>query len=132
MKNVFALFLLIAGLLLSAAGIAQAQDYTQAPQSPTATPTDNATAADNNYTPGNAGVQTLSGCLQTGAGANEYTLFGPDANSWEITSNSIDLAAHVDQAVRVAYVPPQQSGSNGTDKPFIVTDLQMVSSSCDW
>lgn len=152
MKNLFASFLLAGGLIVSLAAIAPAQEAsTQSSATATSTQNDYNTATDNTYNSGapdtsnsapdasspapntsNPNVRTLSGCLQQGAGANEYTLYGYNANSWELVSNSVDLAAHVGQVVEVAYVPRRTNGSNGASRPFIVTDLVMVSSSCSW
>ena len=132
MKMMFVPFLLTAVLMLGATAIAQSQTAT--PQSETATQNDNYNATATNNHHGSAdNVRTLSGCLQEGAGANEYTLFGPDANSWELRSNQVDLAAHVGQAVTITYVPnPNAKGASGASAPLIVTDLVMVSSSCSW
>ncbi len=146
MKSVILSCLLAGGLSLAVAGMASAQDAATREQTlpPTATqndnfsrPTGDASASDNNYAAGpdsetNAPVRTLSGCLQEGAGANEYTLFGGNANSWELVSNSVDLAAHVGQAVTIAYVPQPNGENNGASRPLVVTDLVMVSSSCSW
>ncbi len=152
MKTLFASWLLAAGLILSLAAIAPAQDRSSAPSSnntPMSSPNDYNTATDNTYNAGapnannpaaqastptantsKANVRTLSGCLREGAGANEYTVYGNNANSWEVVSNNVDLAAHVGQAVKVAYVPRSANGSNGANKPLVVTNLVMVSSSC--
>jgi hypothetical protein len=151
MKTLFASWLLAGGLLLGFAAIASAQDRSSAPSSnntPMSSQNDYNTATDNTYNAGatNAGnpapqtnapaarskpnVRTLSGCLREGAGANEYTVYGNNANSWEVVSNNVDLAAHVGQAVEVAYLPRSTNGSNGANKPLVVTDLVMVSSSC--
>ena len=153
MKTLFASWLLAGGLIVSLAAVAPAQDTASTQPSATATSTQNDynTATDNTYNSGapdtsnpapdasspapntsNPNVRTLSGCLQRGAGANEYTLYGYNANSWELVSNSVDLAAHVGQAVEIAYAPRASNGANGASRPFIVTDLVMVSSSCSW
>jgi hypothetical protein len=139
MKILLASWLVAGGLFLSVAGVAQAQDSTSTQPGSTATsaqndyntPTDdsyNAAAPDTS----NPNVRTLSGCLQQGAGANEFALFGSNANSWELVSNSVDLAAHVGQAVEIAFVNQSNSSSDGSRQPLIVTDLVMVSSSCSW
>jgi len=137
MKTLFASWLLVGGLVLGLTAIAQAQNATSTQPGSTAssTPNNYATATNNSYNSGapgasNSSVRTLSGCLQQGAGANEYTLYGYNANSWELASNSVDLAAHVGQAVEIAYIP--QPRENGANHPLIVTDLVMVSSSCEW
>jgi hypothetical protein len=149
MKTLFALWLLAGGLLLGAVGVASAQDDATSSQRtlpPTATQNDNFTplnSGDQSTTSGsdyaadnpaqaNANVRTLTGCLQEGAGADEYTLFGRNANWWELVSNSVDLAAHVGQLVEIAYVPQQNAGNNGANRPLVVTDLVMVSSGCSW
>lgn len=137
MKTLFASWLVAGGLIVGLAAIAPAQDTASTQSNTAATSTQNPynTATDNSYDSGapntsNPNVRTLSGCLQQGAGANEYTLYGYNANSWELVSNSVDLAAHVGQAVEVAYVPQQRE--NGANHPLIVTDLVMVSSGCSW
>jgi hypothetical protein len=152
MKTSFASWLLAGGLLLGFAVIAPAQDRSSAPSSnntPMSSSNDYNTATDNTYNAGapngsnpapqtsapaantsNSKVRTLSGCLREGAGANEYALYGNNANSWEVVSNNVDLAAHVGQAVEVAYVPRSANGSNGANKPLVVTGLVMISSSC--
>ena len=137
---------------MSLAAIAPAQDRSSAPSSnttPMSSPNDYNTATDNTYNSGapnasnpapntanntsgttNKNVRTLSGCLREGAGANEFSLYGSNANSWEVVSNNVDLAAHVGQVVEVAYVPRSNNGTNGATRPLVVTDIVMVSSSC--
>ena len=121
-KDKFLLSLLVAALM--GLGVASAQ----APQSQNATAAPSSDAASS----GANSVRTLSGCLQQGAGANEYTLFGQDATSWELRSVRVDLSAHVGQAVTVAYVTSANNSktSAGAGTPIVVTDLVMVSSSC--
>ena len=103
MKTLFASWLLAGGLILSLAAIASAQDRSSAPSSnntPMSSPNDYNTATDNTYNAGapngsnpapqtsaapaksnNSKVRTLSGCLREGAGANEYAVYGNNANS---------------------------------------------------
>ena len=144
MKTLFASWLLAGGLIVSLAAAAPAQDTASTQSSATATSTQNDynTDTDNanhsgapnasNPAPntGSSDVRKLSGCLREGAGANEYALYGDNANSWEVVSNSVDLAAHVGQVVEIAYLPRSANGSNGANRPLVVTDLVMVSSSC--
>jgi hypothetical protein len=47
-------------------------------------------------------AKTVTGCLQKGESANEYMLTGTDGSTWEIKSDSVDLASHVGQTVTVS------------------------------
>lgn len=40
-------------------------------------------------------ARTLTGCLKQGDGANEYVLTAKDGSTWELRSDSVDLAPHV-------------------------------------
>ena len=125
MKKRFLLSLFAAGLLMSAAEMANAQ-YAQTTQSSTtavATTGDNGASAAGQSS---SNLITLAGCLEQGAGADEYTLLSnPTINWWEVKSDSVDLAAHLDQAVTIIAV--KSPSGNG---PLTVLDLAMVSDSC--
>ena len=45
--------------------------------------------------------RTLTGCLQPGDGANEYVLTAKDGSTWELRSDSVDLAPHVGHTVSI-------------------------------
>ena len=77
MKNAIALWVIAAGLLLSAAGLATAQDMTT--QNPSANDT-------------HSNVRTLTGCLRQGDNAHEFELMGQDGSTWELRSDAVDLA----------------------------------------
>ena len=47
-------------------------------------------------------AKTVTGCLQKGESANEFMLTGSDGSTWEIKSDSVDLASHVGQTVTVS------------------------------
>jgi len=79
-----ALWLVAIGLTASA-GFAKAQDTTQ----------DNTANSGTTH----SDVRTVTGCLQKGEGANEYALTGRDGSTWEVRSDSVDLASHVGQTV---------------------------------
>lgn len=147
MKNTVALWAIAAGLLLSAAGIAQAQDTTTTQQTTTSTTTtQNDAASSANDTHSN--VRTLTGCIQKGEDMNEYQLLGQDGSTWELKSDAVDLASHVGHTVTVtgAVAHPTMHGmkedakkeaqEHGMDKSatehghLTVTNLSMVSSSC--
>ena len=91
MKNTIALCTIAAALLVSTIGIATAQQATTTQQTTTTT-----TTADNDAgttaTDTHANVRTLTGCLQKGDSANEYSLAGQNGSTWELKSDTIDLA----------------------------------------
>lgn len=126
MSKIFFSWLFAAGLLFTTASLAQAQ-YATAPQpGATAVSPDNQSAPPATPQGTNSNQVTLTGCLGQGAGADEYTLYGQTANSWELKSNSVDLEAHLGQAVSITAVkPPSGKG------PLMVTSISMVSESCD-
>ena len=86
MKNTIALWAITAGLLLSAAGLATAQDMT----------TQNPSASDTH-----SNVRTLTGCLRQGDNAHEFELMGQDGSTWELRSDAVDLASHVGHTVSI-------------------------------
>ena len=106
MKNIF-VWTIAAALLAGAAGMARAQDSTTTQQTTTtttATTSDNATAMQDSsgtQTDKSADVRTVTGCLQKGDSANEYELAGRDGSTWELRSDSVDLASHVGHTVTI-------------------------------
>lgn len=142
MKNRIALWAIAAGLLLTAAGIARAQDTTTTQT--TTTQTDQAGGANDTH----SDVRTLTGCLRSGENAHEYELMGQDGSTWELRSDAVDLASHVGHTVTItgAVAHPTMHGmkedtkkeaqEHGMDKSatehghLTVTNLSMVSSSC--
>ena len=124
MSKTLLLCLFALGLLLSTASAAHAQYATTPQQGTTAFTPDNQTAP--NATQGqNSNVVTLSGCLGRGAGADEYTLYGQTANSWELRSNSVDLVDHLGQDVTITAIKPANNQGS-----LIVTSISMVSDAC--
>lgn len=121
MSKTLLLCLLAAGMLFSSVSVAHAQDATAPPPGPTFASASqgvpNATAAPN------SNVVTLWGCLGLGAGADEYTLYGQNATSWEVKSNSVDLRAFEREAVTVAAIPQ----SDGT---LNVISLTVIAEGC--
>ena len=145
MKYLLALSLAVA-LPVSAAGIATAQDTTNSQQSTPATTqsdssapatpdpgnaatnpeiTTNSTGETSTAGQGDSNVIKLSGCLRRGSSADEYSLRGQTANSWELKSSSVDLSTHLEQVVEVTAVK-----SPDNDGTLIVTGLKMISNSC--
>jgi hypothetical protein len=147
MKNTIALCTIAAALLVSTIGIGTAQQATTTQQTTTTT-----TTADNNAgttaTDTHANVRTLTGCLQKGDSANEYSLAGQNGSTWELKSDTIDLASHVGHTVTITGAVPHatmhgmkedtksEAQEHGVDKSatehghLTVTNLSMVSNSC--
>ena len=93
-------------------------------------------------------TRTLTGCLQKGDDANEYNLSTGKGGTWEIKSDSVDLAPHVGHTVTVTGVvsnakmhgikedakeEAKEHGMNKKEKEhghLTVTDVKMVSDSC--
>ena len=46
-------------------------------------------------------ARTLTGCLQKGDEANEYVLTASDGSTWELRSDTVDLAPHVGHTVTI-------------------------------
>ena len=93
-------------------------------------------------------TQTLTGCLQKADGANEYNLTTGKGGTWEIKSDSVDLAPHVGKTVTVTGVvsnakmhgmkedAKEEAKEHGMDKKekehghLTATDVKMVSETC--
>jgi len=93
-------------------------------------------------------TRTLTGCLQKGDGANEYSLTAKDGGTWEIKSDNLKLGEHVGHTVTIIGVvanatahgvkedAKQEMKEHGMDKAstehghMAVTELTMVSDSC--
>ncbi len=95
-------------------------------------------------------VRTLTGCLQKGDGANEYKLLGSNGSTWELRSDSVDMAPHVGHTVTITTTSStvhakahemkedtkNEMKEHGMDKDATehghlkVTKLDMVSDSC--
>ncbi len=93
-------------------------------------------------------TRTLTGCLQKGDDANEYSFTAKDGSTWEITSDSVKLDEHVGHTVEIVGVvsnatthgmkedTKEEMKEHGMDKNstehghMTVTDLTMVSGSC--
>ena len=137
MKNTIALWIIAAGLLAGATGIAQAQYSSSPPQTTMSNPNDT-----------HSNVRTLTGCLQQGENAKEYALMGQDGSTWELRSDAVDLASHVGHTVTVTGAvshaamhgmkedSKKEAQEHGMDKSatehghLTVTSLSMVSESC--
>jgi ABC-type sugar transport system substrate-binding protein len=93
-------------------------------------------------------TRDLTGCLQKSDDANEYNLVTGKGGTWEIKSDSVDLAPHVGHTVTVTGVVSNatmhgmkedakaEAKEHGMDKNstehghLTVTDVKMVSDSC--
>jgi len=93
-------------------------------------------------------TRTLTGCLQQGDDAKEFNLTTAKGGTWEIKSDSVDLAPHVGHTVAVTGVvsnatmhgmkedAKEEAKEHGMDKKaeehghLSVTHVKMVSDSC--
>lgn len=116
MKKTFALWLLAASLVAAVAKAGYAQNTTTTPKGYSFPST-----ADQRSNP-----TVLAGCLRTGSGAYEYTLYGPRLQRWELKSDSVNLGLFVDSEVRVTVV--NSPDDNGI---LTMTDLAVVMNSCN-
>lgn len=49
----------------------------------------------------NQHTRSLTGCLQKGDEANEYVLMAKDGSTWDLRSETVDLAPHVGHTVTI-------------------------------
>jgi hypothetical protein len=93
-------------------------------------------------------TRTLTGCLQKGDDAKEFNLTTAKGGTWEIKSDSVDLAPHVGHTLTVTGVvsnaemhgmkedAKEEAKEHGVDKKsqehghMTVTDVKMVSEKC--
>jgi hypothetical protein len=93
-------------------------------------------------------TRTLTGCLQKGDEAKEFALTTAQGGTWELKSDSVDLAPHVGHTVAVTGVvsnaaihgmkedAKEEAKEHGVDKKatehghMTVTAVKMVSDSC--
>jgi hypothetical protein len=93
-------------------------------------------------------TRSVTGCLSQGSSANKYVLMGNDGSSWDVTSSTLSLGDHVGHTVTATGVVSDAMGhnlkedtkdmaadahmkkSNNEHGKLTVTDLQMVSTSC--
>jgi hypothetical protein len=120
MKKTFALWLLAASLVTDIATAAYAQNTTTTTTTPNGYSVP-ATADQRFLNP-----TVLAGCLRTGPGVDEYTLYGPRLQWWELKSDSVNLGLFVDLEVRVTVVKSPDDNSILT-----VTNLVVVMGSCN-
>ena len=86
---------------------------------------------------------TVTGCLQKGDEANEFSITGEDGKNYDLTSSTVDLAKHVGHKVTVtgtfkaesyAKEKGEKEANEKKEAPeagdIRVTSLKMVSDSC--
>ena len=86
---------------------------------------------------------TVTGCLQKGDEANEFSITGEDGKSYDLTSSSVELSKHVGHKVSVkgtfkaesyAKEKREKEANEKKEAPeagdIRVTSLKMVSESC--
>jgi hypothetical protein len=88
-----------------------------------------------------SGNKTVTGCLQKGDEADEFSLTGEDGKLYELRSSSVKLAEHVGHKVTVSgkfkaegYEKDEAKENKESGKPeagdIQVSNLKMVSDSC--
>jgi len=83
-------------------------------------------------------TQTVTGCLQKGPTASNYTMTDENGKLWDLHSKTVQLGPHIGHTVTVTGTIPQKSKGNGNDTSgdtspqnhLRVTNLKMVSDSC--
>ena len=92
-------------------------------------------------------TKTVTGCLQKGHAAGEFSITGEDGKAWELSSNSVKLDEHVGHQVTVTgsahrETKAQEKAEEKTEGKMEkaagkeeygdlrVTDLKMVSETC--
>jgi len=93
-------------------------------------------------------TKTVTGCLQKGHEAGEFSITGEDGKTWELSSKSIKLDEHVGHQVTVTGSAHRESKAEETAEgkkegqmekaagkeeygDLHVTDLKMVSETCN-
>jgi hypothetical protein len=97
---------------------------------------------------GKSATRTITGCLSQGSNSNEFVLTGKDGSTWEVKSDSVSLADHVNHEVKATGVVDHNKmhtmkedtkdavhdsgvNNNNTEHGHMeVTKLSMVSDSC--
>jgi len=90
-----------------------------------------------------AHTQTVTGCLQKGDEAGEFSITGEDGKTWELTSASVKLDQHLGHKVTVTGSTSHESKAEEKKEGQVekasskevygdldVTSLKMVSDSC--
>jgi hypothetical protein len=144
----FALWIIAAGLVVSAASVAKAQDSTTTQQTTTTTTTTQDDSSAMNNQSNNSNVRTITGCLQQGDNPKEFALTGQDGSTWEVRSDSVNLADHLGQMVSLTGAVShanmhgmkedmkKEAQEHGMDKSatehghMTATDVNVVSRSC--
>jgi opacity protein-like surface antigen len=137
MKNLMLLFVALA-LLLSLAAFAQDSRRPSVDQAK-----QDKTTAQENQEKSAGQTQTVTGCLQKGDEADEFSITGEDGKSWELRSSTVKLAQHVGHKVTVSGPVTRESKAEEKKEGEVekaagkreygelrVTSLKMVSSSC--
>jgi hypothetical protein len=104
--------------------------------------------AQDNDTKSKADTRAITGCLSRGDNAKEFLLTGEDGSTWEVRSSSVSLAKHVGHTVTAtgvvkhatahnlkedakdATADAHMTSNNNEHGHMTITDLQMVSESC--
>lgn len=93
--------------------------------------------AQENQTKGGKGV-TVTGCLQKGDEAGEYSITGEDGKHYGLRSKTVDLSKHMGHKVTVTGTKMREENEEkerneaggGEYADLMVTNLKMISEGC--
>lgn len=114
MKHLFLKTLLAAGLLIGGLSVAQAQNLWGQER----------TSPESNGSSTNG--KTVSGCLDRGAGANEYSIRAAGASSRELKSDSVNLGGFLQKTVVIVGLE-----SDDPNVSLNVIYLRFISNACE-
>lgn len=117
MNKLFVCFALAAGLLVGSCSMAQAQSLWAHERSD---------SGNSTSSPKDGKTVMLSGCLDRGAGANEYSIRATTADSRELKSDSVNLGGYLQKTVMVVAVD-----SGDPQAPLNVISLRFLSNACE-
>ena len=82
--------------------------------------------------------QMVTGCIQKGSGADNFTLTDENGKMWVLRSKTVKFSPHVGHTVTVSGTIPQktkdQNAAEGNTSPqntLRVSNLKMVSETCE-
>lgn len=116
MRNLLKALTLAAAMVVSLSATGLAQDVSRAQQN---------TDPSRDFSATEVKIVVLTGCLERGSAADEYSLRA-GANLWELKSSSVNLGGHLDQMVVVTAV-----ATNDRYGTLDVIALAMDSNSCN-
>lgn len=89
-------------------------------------------AQENQTKPKKGKSVTVTGCLQKGDEAGEYSILAKDGKRYGLRSKKVDLSKHVGHTVTVSGMTKREENESGEGEygDLTVSSLKMVSESC--